>query len=224
MLNIGYIFPLVCFWHTITNEISKYKQTDTSNNIVSLLHCLLFIGHHGYNYNVDYAVHMSIGYYMYDLIYISSCVYKHRSKHEFNRRYPFIIHHVIGIYLLNACISDTNTGESKISLLYGYNLLETSNIMLYVSYHLHKEYPNYLHLNMISEFLQLLWYSYFRVINFLQFVVRNKNHMYEFCYVTQFFIAMLYFMGIIWSYKLLNKNIQNFKLLNGIYNPKYNKL
>ena len=80
MLNIGYIFPLVCFWHTITNEISKYKQTDTSNNIVSLLHCLLFIAHHGYNYNVDYAVHMSIGYYMYDLIYISSCVYKHRSK------------------------------------------------------------------------------------------------------------------------------------------------
>lgn len=222
MLNIGYIFPLVCFWHTITNEISKHKQTDTSNNIVSLLHCLLFISHHGYNYNVDYAVHMSIGYYMYDLIYISSCVYKHRSKDEFNRRYPFIIHHVVGIYLLNACISDTNTGESKISLLYGYNLLETSNIMLYVSYHLHKEYPNYLHLNMISEFLQLLWYSYFRVINFLQFVVRNKNHMYEFCYVTQFFIAIIYLMGIIWSYKLMNKNIKNFKILNGIYNSKNN--
>ena len=220
MLNSFYIFPLVCFCHTITNEISKYKQTDTSNNIVSLLHCLLFIAHHGYNYNVDYAVHMSIGYYMYDLIYISSCVYKHRSKDEFNRRYPFIIHHVIGIYLLNACIF--NTGESKFNLLYGYNILETSNIMLYVSYHLHKEYPNYLHLNMLSEFFQLLWYSYFRVIKFLLFMVRNKTHVYEFCYATQFFIAILYFMGIIWSYKLLNKNIKNFKILNGIYNPKYN--
>ena len=33
MLNIGYIIPLICFWHTITNEISKYKHLDISNNI-----------------------------------------------------------------------------------------------------------------------------------------------------------------------------------------------
>ena len=140
MLNIGYIIPLICFWHTITNEISKYKHLDISNNIISLIHCLLFMVHHDNDYNVEYAVHMSIGYYVYDLIYIVSCIYKSRSKDELNRRYPFIIHHFIGLYLLNACISET--GESKFHLLYGYNLLEKSNIMLYVSYYLHKEYAN----------------------------------------------------------------------------------
>ena len=136
MLNIGYIIPLVCFWNTITNQISKYNQELISNNIVSLIHCLLFTAHHNYDYNVDYAAHMSIGYYAYDLIYIITCIYKVKSKDEFKRRFPFILHHVIGIYLLTA----SQTGESKYHILYGYNVLETSNIMLYVSYHIHKNY------------------------------------------------------------------------------------
>jgi hypothetical protein len=213
MLNISYIIPLVCFWHTITNEISKYKEEVVSANIVSLIHCLLFMVHHDYDYNIDYAVHMSIGYYMYDLIYILSCIYKSKSKDELKRRYPFIIHHFIGLYLLNA----SQTGESKFHLLYGYNILETSNIMLYVSYHLHKEYANYLHLNITSEFLQLLWYSYFRIIKFFLFGFMNKTYFFQFSYTSQFVILILYFMGIIWSYKLVKKNIKNFRVLKELY-------
>ena len=102
MLNFSYIIPLICFWHTITYQVSKYKQLDASNNIISLTHCLLFMVHHNFDYNIDYAVHMSIGYYIYDLIYITSCIYNSRSKDEFTRRYPFIIHHFIALYLLNA--------------------------------------------------------------------------------------------------------------------------
>lgn len=215
MLNFGYIIPLICFWHTITNQVSRYKQLDVSNNIISLTHCLLFMVHHNFDYNIDYAVHMSIGYYIYDLAYIISCIYKSRSQDEFIRRYPFIIHHFIGLYLLNACISDT--GESKFHLLYGYNILETSNIMLYISYHLHKEYTHYFHLNIMSEFLQFLWYSYYRIINFSSFVYKNKNHFYNFRYSTQCVITIIYFMGIIWSYKLVKKNIKNFKTLEKIY-------
>ena len=60
MINIGYIIPIICFWNTITNEISKYKQELISSNIVSLIHCLLFMAHHNYDYNLDYAVHMSV--------------------------------------------------------------------------------------------------------------------------------------------------------------------
>ena len=213
MLNIGYIIPLVCFWHTITNQISKYKQEVVSANIVSLIHCLLFMVHHDYDYNVDYAVHMSIGYYMYDLIYILSCIYKSKSKDEFNRRYPFIIHHFIGLYLLNA----SQTGESKFHLLYGYNILETSNIMLYISYHLHKEFENYLHLNITSEFLQLLWYSYFRIIKFSSYIYTNKTFFFQYDLVTQFMVIILHCMGIVWSYKLVKKNIKNFNALKKLY-------
>ena len=215
MLNIGYIIPLVCFWNTITNEISKYDQELISNNIVSLIHCLLFMTHHNYDYNVDYAAHMSIGYYTYDLIYILSCIYKSKSKDELKRRIPFIIHHFIAIYLLNA--SQTGESESKYHLLYGYNVLETSNIMLYVSYHLHKKYENYLHLNIISEFFQLLWYSYFRIIIFSSFMYTNKTFFFQLDLVTQFIVIILHCMGITWSYKLVKKNIKNFNILKELH-------
>lgn len=218
MLNISYIIPLICFWQTITNEISKYKQELISNNIISFIHCLLFMAHHNYDYNVDYAAHMSIGYYTYDLIYIFTCIYKVKSKDEFKQRFPFILHHLIGIYLLNA----SQTGESKYHLLYGYNILETSNIMLYVSYHLRKEYGNYLHLNILSEFFQLLWYSYFRIIKLSLFIYTNKTFFLQLYLTTRVVVIILHFMGIIWTYKLVKKNIKNFNVLKGIHNYKYN--
>jgi hypothetical protein len=219
MLNIGYIIPLVCFWHTITNEISKHTtQESISNNMIGLIHCLLFTAHHNYDYNVDYAVHMSIGYYIYDLMYIITRIYNVKSKDEFERRFPFIIHHLIGIYLLNA----SQTGESKYHILYGYNILETSSIMLYVSYHLQKKYANYLHLNIISECIQLLWYSYFRIIKLSSFIYINKTFFLQFQFITKSVIIILHFMGILWSYKLFKKNIKNFNLLKEIHSSKYN--
>lgn len=213
MFNIGYIIPLVCFWNTIANEISKYKQKVVSNNIVSLIHCLLFMAHHNYDYNVEYAAHMSVAYYIYDLLYIMSSVYKFKSMDEFKRRYPFIIHHIFGIYLLKHSL----TVEGKEHLLHGYNILEMSNIMLYISYHLHKEYGNYLHLNIISEFFQLLWYSYFRIIKFSLYAHNNNKHFFHFTLSTRFVIVAIYCMGIIWSYKLIKKNIRNFNTLKELH-------
>ena len=214
MLNISYIIPVICFWHTITNQISKYDQELISNNIVSLIHCLLFMAHHNYDYNMDYATHMSIGYYTYDLMYIFTCIYKLKSKNEFKRRFPFIIHHFIGIYLLKSSLL---IEESKEYFLHGYNILETSNIMLYVSYHLHKKYENYLHLNIISEFFQLLWYSYFRIIIFSSFIYTNKTFFFQCHLFTQIMVITLHCMGIIWSYKLVKKNIKNFNALKKLY-------
>ena len=213
MFNIGYIIPLICFWNTVTNEISKYKQDVTSSNIVSLIHCLLFMAHHNYDYNVDYAVHMSIGYYTYDLMCIFTCIYKLSSKNEFKKRFPFVIHHLITIYLLKLSLM----GKSKEQLLYGYNILETSNIMLYVSYHMNKEYGNYLQLNIISEFFQLLWYFYFRVIKFSLYLHSNKMQLFQFHSTTQCVVFALYFMGVIWSYKLFKKNIKNFNVLKEFF-------
>jgi len=213
MLNISYIIPLICFWQTITNEISKYKQISVSNNIVSLFHCLLFMVHHTYNYNLDYAVHMSISYYIHDLIYIFSFLYKMKLKDEFKTRFPFIVHHFIGIYLLKESL----VGENKIQLLHGYNILETSNIMLYISYHLHKEYPDYIRLNVVSEFFQLLWYFYFRIIHFSLFVYTNKMHFFQFKFTVKFVTTALYIMGIIWSCKLIKKNIKNYNMIKGLY-------
>jgi hypothetical protein len=218
MLNFGYIFPLVCFWNTITNEISKYKQEVISNNIVSLIHCLLFMAHHNYDYNVEYTVHASIAYYTHDLLYIMSMIYKFKSGSELKKRYPFIIHHIFAIYLLKHSL--TIERESREHLLHGYNILEMSNVMLYVSYHLQKEYGNYLHLNIISEFFQLLWYSYFRIAKFSFYVFNNNTHFFQFHLATQCVIFAIYCMGIVWSYKLVKKNIKNFNALNELYRYK----
>jgi hypothetical protein len=206
---LSYVIPLLCFWNTITNEVLKYKQEVVSNNIVSLIHCVLFIVHYHYDYNVEYATHMSIAYYTHDLLYIISSIYKLKSRDEFKRWYPFILHHIFGIYLLKQSL----TGESKEHLLHGYNILETSNIMLYVSYHIYKEYGKYFHLITISEFFQMLWYLYFRIAKFSLYVYTNKTHFIHFTLSTQVVIVAIYCMGAIWSYKLVRKNIKNFNRL-----------
>ena len=209
MLNISYIIPLICFWNSILKETLKYKQESTAKNIVHLIHSLIFILHHNYNYNIDYAIHISIGFYTYDLMYIISSILKMKIKNDFIKHFPYIIHHLIAIYLLNASFMT----ESKQILLGGYNILEMSNIMLYVSHHIHKEYNDHLEMNAASEFIQLLWYSYFRMIKFFSFVYENKIYFFRFNFTTQTVIVMLYFMGVIWSYKLTINNYHRLKQL-----------
>jgi hypothetical protein len=213
---LSYIIPLLCFWNTITNEVSKYKQEDVSNNIVSFIHCLLFILHYNYDYNLNYATCMSIAYYVHDLLYIISSVYKNRNGNDLKKRYPFILHHIFAIYLLKHSLTEEK--ESREHLLHGYNILEMSNVMLYISYHLHKEYENYFHLNIISEFFQFLWYSYFRIAKFSLYVYNYKTlFFFNFTLSTQVVIFIIYCMGIIWSYKLVNKNIKNFNYLRELH-------
>ena len=218
-MNITYLIPIVCFWHTISTEISKYKHELLSNNIISFMNCLLFIYHHNNDYNLEHAVHIGIGFYIYDLLYIFSRIYKANAnanananagaKEELNRQFPFIIHHLAGIYILNASI----TGESQQHILYAYNILEKSNIMIYVSYYLHKQYAQYVRLNTLSEFLQLLSYSYFRLFQLLLYIYNNRETFFQFQFMTQFLIIAIYCMGLAWSHRLLKRNIANFYIV-----------
>jgi len=213
MFNIVHIIPIICFWNSILKETLKYKQESTAKNIVHLIHSLLFILHHNYNYNIDYAIHISIGFYTHDLMYIISSILKMKTKNNFIKHFPYIIHHLIAIYLLNISFKI----ETKQILLSGYNFLEMSNIMLYVSHHIHKEYNDHLEMNAVSEFIQLLWYSYFRIIQFFLFSYQYKMHFFQFDFITKTVIIILYFMGVMWSYKLTKKNISNYHKLKQLY-------
>lgn len=213
MFNISYVIPIICFWNTILKEILKYKQESTGKNIVHLINSLLFILHHNYNYNIDYAIHISIGFYTHDLMYIISFIFKMKTKNNFMKHFPYIIHHLIAIYLLNISFKI----ETKQIVLSGYNILEMSNIMLYISHHIHKEYNDHLEMNAVSEFIQLLWYSYFRIIQFFSFAYQHKMHFFQFDFITKTVIIILYFMGVIWSYKLTKKNISNYHKLKQLY-------
>jgi hypothetical protein len=208
-MNIGYLIPLVCFWQTISSQIAKYKPPAIANNMVSFIHCLSFIGHYNYDYNMGYAIHISIGFFFYDLLYIFSLLYRTPIKDEVKRHAPFIIHHVAGIYVLNAALS----GEGREHILYAYNILEKSNIMLYISYYVRKQYAEHLKLNAITDFIQLLSYSYYRLVALSLFIYTNSSHFFQFHFMTQFLIIGIYSMGYAWSHRLLKKNIANYNTL-----------
>ncbi len=216
-MNLGYIPPLVCFWHTISSQIAKYKDAAMTNNIVSFIHCILFLGHYNYDYNLDYSVHMSIGFYIHDLFYIFSCLYQNPIKDEVKRHTPFIIHHIAGMYILIA----TLTFESKEHILPAYKILEKSNIMLYVSYYLHKRYGQYGNLITVCDFIQLLSYSYFRLFDLALYIYNNRGPFFQFKFMTQFLIIGIYCMGVVWSHRLLKKNMANYYTLIAARSKKY---
>ena len=214
-MNIEYILPLVAFWHTISSQIATYKPPAIANNMVSFIHCISFIGHYNYDYNMSYAIHISIGFYFYDLLYIFSQICKEKS--ELKQRAPFVIHHIAGIYVLNAIL----LGESQEHILGGYIILEKSNIMLYISYYLRKQYAEYYNLNILSDFIQLLSYSYYRLFALSSFIYNNRVPFSQFHFMTQFLIIGIYCMGYAWSYRLFQKNIANYNTLLVARSKKY---
>ena len=79
---------------------------------------------------------------------------------------------------------------------------ELSNIPGYCSYYLIKE-KHFLAPNM--ELFQTIVYSFIRVVVLTSFTIGDLHKPYPYYYLFLFFL--IYLMGIIWSYKLLKRNI-----------------
>ena len=227
-MNIEYILPLVTFWHTITSQITTYTPPEITNNIVCFIHCISFIAHYNYNYNMNYIVHASIAFFIYDLLYIMRRIfvfYRHKRDHredphphqhphqhkqthkdELNKQLPFIVHHLAGIHILYSTITITN-GHF---ILDAFLILEKSNIMIYVSYYLRKEYAEYKRANVMSEFVQLITYTYYRLFALSIFIYNHQAILFTYPFMTQLFILLVYSMGYAWSYRLLMINIRNY--------------
>ena len=225
-MNIEYILPLVTFWHTISSQIAKYNSPEITNNAVSLIHSVSFIAHYNYDYNMNYAVHASIAFFIYDLLYIMRRVFlsyryhryhrdddpyphPHNHRHELNKQLPFIAHHIAGIYILYSAITIANGRY----ILDAFLILEKSNIMIYVSYHLHKQYREYTRINAISEFVQLMTYTYYRLFALSVFIYDRRLTLFTYPYITQFLVLLVWSMGYVWSYRLLKKNIANYGVI-----------
>ena len=98
-------------------------------------------------------------------------------------------------------------------MLHGYYILETSNIMLYVSYHVRKEYADRKQLIMLSELVQLGWYTYYRIFKLTAFLYSIRAEVFQLGIGGCAMIATMYAMGVLWSYKLLIKNMRNCKTI-----------
>jgi len=228
-MNIEYIIPLVTFWHTISTQIAKYTPPEIVNNAVCLIHGVSFIAHYNYDFNLNYTVHASIAFFIYDLFYILRHIFLfyryHRDhsedplphplphplkyKDELNKKIPFIAHHIAAIYILYYAI----TLDIGYKIIDAFILLEKSNIMIYVSYHLHKQCREYTRINALSEFVQLMTYTYYRLFALSVFIYDHRLILFEFPYMTQFLILLVCSMGYVWSYRLLKKNIANYGVL-----------
>jgi len=146
---------------------------------------------------------------MYDLFFIMQRLYRQDSskrKDEIKKQAPFITHHIAGSYLLYSALTDKG-GDS---ILGAFLILEKSNIMIYVSYYLHKQRAEYVRLCAISEFTQLITYTYYRLFALSVFVYEHSISFFNYPFITQFLIILVYLLGYAWSYRLLKKNVRNF--------------
>ena len=127
-------------------EISKHNSEAVSRTLAHLLHSLIFIAHYTCDYNLSYATHISIGFYLYDTVYLMRsamqmfCVAsaekimhtKPSAPSIAPSIAPYLLHHAISICLLNLAINEPVHTKS---ILHAYYIVSTSNIMLYASYH-----------------------------------------------------------------------------------------
>ena len=190
--------------HILLVELVKYKKEEVSKNIIHFIHALVFIFCHNYNSDMVYTTHISIGFYTYDLIYLIMSIIKDKSKAS--RYASYILHHVITLRILYYSLYSIYS----VLILDAFYTLEVSNTMLYISYHIHKEYKTQ-KLIYATDFIQLIWYSYYRIIKILLFSIINKNEILDNHVSIPIMVFIIYLMGMSWSYNLVLKNITNFK-------------
>jgi hypothetical protein len=205
MFKIEYIIPVVMSYHLLFLELLKYKKEEVSKNIIHIINSIIFILSHTYNNEMIYITNVTIGFYIYDLIYLTRLILK--SSNNLKHHASYIIHHIVGIKILYCSLYNP-----YIALTWkGYNILEISNIMLYISYHIHKEHKSNNNLLYIADFIELIWYSYYRIIDLSFFLYGIRNQIYEQTFAIYVSVVIIYLMGVSWSYKLLAVNIKNYR-------------
>lgn len=206
MFKIEYIIPVVMSYHLLFLELLKYKKEEVSKNIIHIINSVIFILSHTYNNEMIYITNVTIGFYIYDLIYLTRLILKSSSNIKHHATY--IIHHILSIKILHSSLYNPYFA----STWKGYNILETSNIMLYVSYHIHKEYKNNKNLLYTADFIELIWYSYYRIIDLSFFLYSIRNEIYEQTTTIYVSIVIIYLMGVVWCYSLVMINFKNYFL------------
>jgi len=202
-ISVSHLIPLMATWHLLF----KHKPDAVGKNAIHLLHSMLFALHYNLEYELRHAVQLSIGFYLYDTVHL--CLLKTGPW--------YILHHAITIHLLNAALT---APQHAPSLLKGYYMLEVSNVMLYVSYHVRKEHADKPALVMASELLQLLWYAYYRIFKLTPYFYEVSAESLALGIGACAMIVGIYMMGLGWSYKLLLKNIDNYARIKQLMNCK----
>ena len=221
MLHVSYIIPSMALWHLVFAELSKHKPQAVSKNITHLLHSLVFLLHYSSDHDLQYATHISLGFYIYDTACLMQTaarefclastekIMHHRPSAAGSSPAPFL-HHAIAIYMLATALT---APQHTASLLRGHYILETSNIMLCVSYHVRKEHAARPALIAASELVQLVWYTYYRIFKFTPMLYETSAEALTRGIGAVTMLGIIYAMGAAWSYRLLMKNVHNYRAM-----------
>ena len=167
MLNYYYIISFLGLWHLLFLGFCRLITHSLSKNIVHFIHALIFVLYYNTNYDKSYLIDLSSSFYIYDLFYIISQIM--HLKYSIYAQGPFVVHHIIAIYGLHLCSLDI-LSELVLKIYY---ILENSNFMLYIAYHVNKTCKKDTYFVKFVELLQYLWYTYFRVVYFTLFIFSN---------------------------------------------------
>ena len=199
----------VLLWHLSFLFINKYhKHNDISKNINHLIHALIFVlFHKTIPLNMmTYLIDLSIGFYIYDVFFIFYKLIIANDK--IIRHVPYLIHHSLAFFGL---VLAKQVELQNYTLTY-YYLLEYSNFMIYISYHINKRYPEYKNLVLVSQCFQYIWYSYFRIGRFIIYTNQISDVILE-QHISIFLVLIsLFSMGLIWSYNLFLKCFRELSL------------
>jgi len=211
IINVSIMYSLLFLlfsiggWWTAFHYIRQYWNQNTAivKNAVHFIHALFFIVFYkGSNtpIAITNSVLCSIGFYCFDTIYLlRQCTL---DVINVKRNAVYLVHHTIATYGLWLAFIDHYRHE----ILHFYYLLEYSNFLLYISYHMHKAYPEYKNAILVSECFQFVWYSYFRIVRFVLYFVQVRNDYFEINHLfIQIGLILLFVMGIFWSLSLFKK-------------------
>jgi hypothetical protein len=112
-----------------------------------------------------------------------------------------LVHHIISIGGLYYCYIGYHTEF----IMYIFHLLDISNIVLYITYHYVKLYPQYTMMNYGLLIIELCWYANYRVYRFLDHILTNREIVYRGNPIGILMLFTIYAMGVVWSAKLVQK-------------------
>jgi len=202
--NINYVFSSYDYFLILPSIITflfgffylkNHKHFKIISNYIHLIHAIIVIV--GYQFNqYEMIVNISTGFFIADIIKL---IFIDRPS----QKIPFLIHHFIGIsvlYLVNQ--NFYNLKNLGMNIFYA---LEFSNIPMYINYLIIKT-SNNKYLLLFVTFIQLLWYSYFRLFIFTVEIIQSKEMLLKAnSFSVYSFTSIIFTMGVYWSCSLFVK-------------------
>ena len=181
---------LVYIWYILYNIIPE-KNNKLKGNYLSFYHSIVStILSYSYLKNENLYTHktfvlFSTSYFIWDLIFLM-----------INRdvKNLYMYHHAVSIYLL--FLSIQSHSYEYISIFY---IGELSNFFNYIMYYLIKKQYSKVIIN-ITNIIQLLWFSYWRVYILLLMGINYFNILFEDSFFILILLWSVYVMGVFWTF------------------------